>query len=130
EDKSLQLLIKHIISFALVFTLYHNGLKAQEDISSDAQPSFPSQTPAQNPEESLLNEPPAPTEPLSQENSASEIPFNNDSLAPANSVDVATPVEPPSRPQNSREIFLVKDIPQTLTFDYDVGEIAIGNPQV
>lgn len=29
-----------------------------------------------------------------------------------------------------RELFLVKDIPQAVDFDYDVGEIAVGNPAV
>ncbi len=30
----------------------------------------------------------------------------------------------------SRELFLVKDRPQSLDFDYDIGEIALGNPGV
>lgn len=28
----------------------------------------------------------------------------------------------------TREVFLVKDVPQTLTFEYEIGEIAVGNP--
>lgn len=32
--------------------------------------------------------------------------------------------------RKSREIFMVKDVPQSLGFDYDIGEIAIGNPSV
>ena len=30
----------------------------------------------------------------------------------------------------TKEIFLVRDMPQTITFDYEVGEIAVGNPDV
>ncbi len=30
----------------------------------------------------------------------------------------------------TKELFLVKDVPQSLSFDYDIGEIAIGNPAV
>lgn len=33
-------------------------------------------------------------------------------------------------PKMTKELFLVKDVPQTLSFDYDIGEIAIGNPGV
>lgn len=29
-----------------------------------------------------------------------------------------------------RELLLVRDVPRTLEFDYDIGEIAIGNPQI
>jgi Flp pilus assembly secretin CpaC len=32
--------------------------------------------------------------------------------------------------KKSRELFLVRDVPQSLSFDYDIGEIAIGNPAV
>lgn len=32
--------------------------------------------------------------------------------------------------KKTRELFLVKDVPQSLAFDYDIGEIAIGNPSV
>lgn len=30
----------------------------------------------------------------------------------------------------TRELFLVKDMPRTLDFDYDIGEIAVGNPAI
>ena len=30
----------------------------------------------------------------------------------------------------TKEIFTVKDVPQTVSFDYDIGEIAIGNPSI
>ncbi len=30
----------------------------------------------------------------------------------------------------TREIFLVKDVPQTLTFEFEIGEIAVGNPGI
>jgi pilus assembly protein CpaC len=30
----------------------------------------------------------------------------------------------------SRELFLVKDMPQTITVEYDIGEIALGNPAI
>ncbi|MBN8553810.1 MAG: pilus assembly protein N-terminal domain-containing protein [Deltaproteobacteria bacterium] len=30
----------------------------------------------------------------------------------------------------NKEIFAVKDIPQTITVDYDIGEIAVGNPAI
>lgn len=30
--------------------------------------------------------------------------------------------------KKTREVFLVKDVPQTLTFEYEIGEIAVGNP--
>jgi len=33
-------------------------------------------------------------------------------------------------PQKTREVFLVKDVPQTLTFEYEIGEIAVGNPGI
>lgn len=32
--------------------------------------------------------------------------------------------------QKTRELFAVKDMPQTITFTYDIGEIAVGNPGV
>ncbi|MGA0164510.1 MAG: hypothetical protein ACO3LE_09770, partial [Bdellovibrionota bacterium] len=28
------------------------------------------------------------------------------------------------------ELFVVRDIPRTVDFDYDIGEIAIGNPSI
>lgn len=33
-------------------------------------------------------------------------------------------------PKKTREVFLVKDVPQTLTFEYEIGEIAVGNPAI
>src|SRR5436189_5672045 len=32
--------------------------------------------------------------------------------------------------KSGREYFLVKDVPQSRSFEYDIGEIAIGNPSV
>jgi len=49
------------------------------------------------------------------------------------------PISPPVSADSSlsstskrpaRELFLVKDMPQTIPFDYDIGEIAVGNPGV
>jgi len=32
--------------------------------------------------------------------------------------------------KKTREVFLVKDVPQTLTFEYEIGEIAVGAPDI
>jgi len=60
--------------------------------------------------------------------------------APAESLTppLLTPLSEPTPDQSStqgsrrstKELFLVKDMPQTIPFDYDIGEIAVGNPAV
>ena len=62
---------------------------------------------------------------------------NSPAIEPAPEAPEAPPPPPPrlqrqvtSEEIRSREVFAVKDIPQTIDFEYDIGEIAIGNPGI
>lgn len=57
-----------------------------------------------------------------------ELEFNIPEPQPSSGPDVLANQDPNA--SRTREIFAVKDIPQTIQFEYDIGEIAIGNPSI
>jgi pilus assembly protein CpaC len=96
----------------LVFLALPLKLDAQES-SNSSQPSDSSATP-----------PPA----LIEDSSASS-PSTPSSSAPASGISLSTDATPIDKIRN-RELLLVVNVPRTIEFDYDIGEIAIGNPSI
>lgn len=113
RDFSLAAGVFTLILFSAVFnnsnSVYAQDTNADQDLSVEEDPFSPASSPAVN------------------NSDVTPAPSSNVELAPSTTIQFNSSGSSGIR---DRELFLVKDIPQAVDFDYDIGEIAVGNPAV